>query len=199
MVDNQFSNKDQATPQTSQKPGALQPGQKAPDFTLKATPDQYVSLNEFKGKRVILVFYPGDWSPVCTDQLSLYNELLPEFDKYNAEILGISVDSAWSHQAFAKSRNLHYSLLADFEPKGEVGRTYGVYRDQKGTEERALFVIDEDGIIRWSYVSPSGVNPGAQGILIALEDLQKGHQGDKAERETPAAKSDTRSVSKLNE
>lgn len=195
MVEQQFSNKDKETQQTSQKQGALQPGQKAPDFTLKSTPDQEVSLHEFKGRRVILAFYPGDWSPVCTDQLSLYNELLAEFDKYNAEILGISVDSAWSHEAFSASRHLHFPLLADFEPKGAIGRAYGVYREQKGTEERALFVIDEAGIIRWSYVSPTGVNPGAQGILNALEELQNKQQGEKAGQETPATQNDSGKVS----
>ena len=111
------------------------------------------------------------WSPVCSDQLALYQELLPEFERFNAELLAISVDGVWSHLAFAKDRNLHFPLLADFEPKGEVARTYGVYRQQDGTSERALYVIDGDGIVRWSYVSPVGINPGADGILHALEDL----------------------------
>jgi len=99
--------------------------------------------------------------------------VLPEFRKFNAELLGISVDSVWSHLDFAKDRNLHFPLLSDFEPKGEVARTYQVYRAKEGTTERALFVIDADGIIRWSYVSPVGVNPGADGILRALESLGK--------------------------
>jgi peroxiredoxin len=149
----------------------LQPGAEAPDFELPSTPDQNVRLSEFRGQPVILAFYPEDWSPVCSDQLGLYQALLPEFQKFNAELMGISVDSAWSHLAFAKDRNLHFPLLSDFEPKGEVARTYQVYRTKEGTTERALFVINADGIIRWSYVSPVGVNPGADGILRALEGL----------------------------
>ena len=149
----------------------LPPGKEAPDFELPATPDQKVMLSEFRGQPVILAFYPEDWSPVCSDQLALYQAVLPEFQKFNAELMGISVDSAWSHLAFAKDRNLHFPLLSDFEPKGEVARTYQVYRAKEGTTERALFVIDADGIVRWSYVSPVGVNPGADGILRALEGL----------------------------
>jgi peroxiredoxin len=146
----------------------LPPGTEAPDFELPSTPDQTVSLVEFRGRPVILVFYPEDWSPVCSDQLALYQQLLPEFQRFNAELLAISVDGVWSHLAFAKDRNLHFPLLADFEPKGEVARTYQVYRAKAGTSERALYVIDGDGIVRWSYVSPVGVNPGADGILRAL-------------------------------
>ncbi len=149
----------------------LPPGSPAPEFALPSTPDQRVSLAEFRGQPVILAFYPEDWSPVCSDQLALYQELLPEFRKFNAELLGISVDGVWCHLAFAKDRNLHFPLLADFEPKGEVSRTYQVYRATDGTSERALYVIDADGVVRWSYVSPVGVNPGADGILRALEDL----------------------------
>jgi len=149
----------------------LQPGAEAPDFELPSTPDQKVRLSEFRGQPVILAFYPEDWSPVCSDQLGLYQAVLSEFQKFNAELMGISVDSVWSHLAFATDRNLHFPLLSDFEPKGEVARTYQVYRAKEGTTERALFVIDADGIIRWSYVSPVGVNPGADGILRALEGL----------------------------
>ena len=152
----------------------LPPGTEAPDFRLPSTPDQTLSLLEFRGQPVILVFYPEDWSPVCSDQLALYQELLPEFQKFNAELLGISVDGIWSHLAFAKDRNLEFPLLADFEPKGEVARTYQVYRATDGTSERALYVIDADGIVRWSYVSPVGINPGADGILRALESLEDG-------------------------
>ena len=130
-----------------------------------------MSLSEFRGRPVILAFYPEDWSPVCSDQLALYQELLPEFSRFNAELLGISVDGIWSHLAFAKDRNLHFPLLADFEPKGAVAKTYGVYRAADGTSERALYVIDADGVIAWSYVSPVGINPGADGILSALERL----------------------------
>jgi peroxiredoxin len=146
-------------------------GTQAPEFTLSSTPNQKISLSDFRGQPTILVFYPEDWSPVCSDQLALYQELLPEFQRYNAELLGISVDGIWSHLAFAKDRNLHFPLLADFEPKGQVARAYGVYRTQDGTSERALYVIGPDGVVSWSYVSPVGINPGADGILQALESL----------------------------
>jgi peroxiredoxin len=150
----------------------LPPGTRAPDFQLSSTSDQAVSLAEFRGSPVILAFYPADWSPVCTDQMALYQELLPEFHKFNAQLLGISVDGVWSHAAFARDRNLHFPLLADFEPKGAVARAYHVYRDEDGTSERALFVIDAKGMVAWSYVSPVGLNPGADGILRALESLK---------------------------
>jgi peroxiredoxin len=157
---------DRATP--------LPPGSVAPAFRLRSTPDQRLSLAELRGRPVILAFYPEDWSPVCSDQLALYQQLLPEFQRFNAELLGISVDGIWSHVAFAKDRNLHFPLLADFEPKGEVARAYQVYRAEEGTSERALYVIDADGIVHWSFVSPYGINPGADGILRALEDLGTG-------------------------
>jgi peroxiredoxin len=151
--------------------GPLEPGTAAPDFELPSTPDQKVRLSDFRGRPVILAFYPEDWSPVCSDQMALYQEVLPEFHRFDAELLGISVDGIWSHLAFAKDRNLHFPLLADFEPKGEVAKAYRAYRSAEGTSERALFVIDGDGMIRWSYTSPVGVNPGADGILRALEGL----------------------------
>ena len=150
---------------------ALRSGVPAPEFTLHSTPDQSVSLSDFRGQPVILAFYPADWSPVCGDQLALYNELLPEFRRFNAELIGISVDGIWCHLAFAKERKFKFPLLADFEPKGAVARAYGAYRDQDGCTERALFVIDSEGTIQWSYVSPVGINPGADGILAALEAL----------------------------
>ena len=151
----------------------LSPKTAAPDFRLPVTPDQKLSLSELRGQPVILAFYPADWSPVCGDQMAVYNEILPEFRNYNAALLGISVDGVWCHEAFAKDRHLHFPLLADFEPKGEVARKFGVYRGADGISERALFVIDKQGVIAWSYLSPIGVNPGADGILQALEDLPK--------------------------
>src|SRR3977135_4044836 len=158
--------------QTALTQSALPAGTLAPDFTLPSTPDQKLSLSDFRGSPVILAFYPADWSPVCGDQLALYNEVLPEFSPYGAYLLGISVDGAWCHAAYREHRNLHFSLLADFEPKGEVARKFGVYRKGEGISERALFVIDGRGTITWSFVSPIGVNPGADGILNALENLQ---------------------------
>jgi peroxiredoxin len=178
---------------TSGPNSALGPGVRAPDFKLRSTqslrpehetgvqaidiklqtlpPDQFISLSELRGRPVILAFYPADWSPVCGDEMVLYNELLPEFQRFNAAMLGISVDGYWSHLAFAKDRKLRFPLLSDFEPKGAVASSYGAYRRQDGISERALFVIDADGTIRWSYLSPLDVNPGAEGILDALEAL----------------------------
>ncbi|MGA3067108.1 MAG: redoxin domain-containing protein [Tepidisphaeraceae bacterium] len=151
----------------------LKPGTLAPEFTLPVTADQKLSLSELRGRPVVLAFYPADFSPVCGDEMALFNEILPDFQKYNAELLGISVDGVWCHDAFAKDRHLHFPLLADFEPKGKVARAYGAYRDADGTSERALFVIDAKGVIAWSYLSPVAVNPGADGILNALESLPK--------------------------
>ena len=150
----------------------IRPGEFAPDFALPCTPDQQVALADLRGKPVVLAFYPADWSPVCGDQMALYNELLDEFAKFDAELIGISVDGAWCHVAFAHERKLRFPLMADFEPKGGVAKLYGAYREQDGTSERALFVIDPEGVIRWSYCSPVGVNPGADGILRALESLK---------------------------
>lgn len=151
----------------------LQSGVKAPEFSLNVTPDQKLSLSELLGKPVILAFYPADWSPVCSDQMALYNEILPEFRKYGAQILGISVDGDWCHTAFSQNRHLHFPLLSDFEPKGKVAKLYGSYDDKSGVCERALFVIDKNGVIAWSYLSPVAENPGADGILEALEKLPK--------------------------
>jgi len=158
-------------------------GTLAPDFTLHTTPDQSVSLSEFRGRPVILAFYPADWSPVCGDQMALYNEMLDEFGRYDAELLGISVDGVWSHLAFSQDRHLRFPLLADFEPKGDVARRYSVYRANDGTSERALFVLDGEGIVRWSYISPVGINPGGDGILRALESLAPGSREAGHDRE----------------
>ena len=164
----------QATNQT-----ILPAGTEAPDFTLEAEPHRSVTLRELRGKPVVLAFYPADWSPVCSDQMALYNEILPEFKEQGAEIFGISVDGAWCHRAFSDSRKLRFPLLADFEPKGAVSRAYGAYSDS-GVSDRALFVLDANGVIRWSYLSPMGTNPGANGILAALERLTPEQRGAKS-------------------
>jgi peroxiredoxin len=150
----------------------LRPGKRAPNFTLHVTPDQELSLSDLKGKPVIIAFYPADWSPICGDQMAVYNEILPEFRHHDADLLGISVDSAWCHKAFAEQRHIHFPLLADFHPKGAVAKAYGAYRENDGFCERALFVIDREGEIFWSYRSPIAINPGAEGILDALERLE---------------------------
>jgi peroxiredoxin len=157
--------------EAGQARGVLPPGTRAPEFTLRTTPDQTVSLSEFRGQNLVISFYPADWSPVCGDQMSLYNEIRSEFRRHNATIVGISVDGVWCHAAFARHMKLHIPLLSDFEPKGEIARAYGAYRSKEGVAERALFVVDGEGVIRWSYLSPIGVNPGADGILEALESL----------------------------
>jgi peroxiredoxin len=149
---------------------ALPAGTPAPDFELEGSADEPLSLAGFRGAPLIITFYPADWSPVCSDQMALYNQLLPEFQRYSAAIVGISVDGKWCHRAFADDRHLHFPLLSDFEPKGEMSRQYGVY-GPGGECERALFVLDGEGVIRWSYVSPVDVNPGADGILTALDEL----------------------------
>jgi peroxiredoxin len=158
---------------------ALPPGTKAPDFELPKAGEGGVegtlSLAELRGQPAVLVFYPADWSPVCGDELALFNELLPELREHDAEVVGISVDGPWSHAAFAEQRNLHFPLLADFEPKGEVARRFGVYREQDGISERALFVLDRDGVVRWRHVSEIERNPGVQGVLDALERLSGGN------------------------
>jgi peroxiredoxin len=151
----------------------LAAGTSAPDFTLHVTPDQLLTLDDLKGKPVILAFYPADWSPVCGDQVTLYNEILPEFRRHDAELLGLSVDGVWCHAAFARDRRLHFPLLSDFEPKGAVAKSYGAYREREGVCERAVFVLDRNGVIFWSYCSPIAVNPGADGILDALERMEK--------------------------
>jgi len=148
-------------------------GTRAPDFSLASGPDERIALSDLRGRPVVLVFYPADWSPVCGDQLALYNDLGAEFGAFDAQLLGISVDGVWCHAAYAQARKLRFPLLSDFEPKGEIAGLYGVYRRTDGFAGRALFVIDGEGIIRWSHVGPVAVNPGADGILAALESLPR--------------------------
>jgi peroxiredoxin len=153
----------------------LEPGATAPDFTLRSAPDRWTSLADTTRRRpLIMAFYPADWSPVCGDQLTLYSEVLEEFRRFGAELVGVSVDGVWCHQAYRASRRLRFPLLSDFEPKGEVARRYGVYDAGTGEARRALFVIDAGGVVRWSHLSPVDVNPGADGILRALAALTTG-------------------------
>jgi peroxiredoxin len=152
------------------------PGQVAPEFSLPSAPEQVMSLAQLRGNPVILAFYPADWSPVCSDQMVLYEAIRPEFATFGATLLGISVDGPWCHRAFAEQNRIRYPLLSDFEPKGAVARRYGVYETHCGTADRALFVVDSDGVVAWSYVSPATTNPGADGILSALERLAPARQ-----------------------
>lgn len=149
----------------------LPAGTLAPEFVLRASPRRVVHLSRLRGRPVVLVFYPADWSSVCGDQLALYNEVLPEIHEYGAELVGISVDSVWSHAAYTEARKLRFPLLADFQPKGAVARQYGVYRRRDGHSERALFVIDGAGVICWSQLAPLDAKPGADGMLQALESI----------------------------
>ena len=149
----------------------LQIGKKAPVWTLPKDAKETVSLESLYGAPTVLVFYPADWSPVCSDQLILYNELEREFEKYRAQVVAISVDGIWSHQAFARQHQFFFPLLSDFEPKGKIAKEYGVYLEKEGLSARALFVLDANGILRWRYLAPIGVNPGADGIFHALKAL----------------------------
>ncbi len=147
-------------------------GTPAPNFTLPSDSGELLSLDDLRGQPIVLVFYPADNSSVCSSQLALYNEALGMFEEHDARIVGISVDDVKSHRDFADALNLNFPLLADDDPIGEVAQTYGVYDQGRGVSQRALFVIDDQGIVRWHHVSPAGVNPGADGILAALESLE---------------------------
>jgi peroxiredoxin len=150
--------------------GPLPPGTPAPDFSLLAAPGQKVTLSELEGP-VVLIFYPADWSPVCSDELSMFESANGLFADRGAQLLGIAVDSVWSHVAFKSNRKLEFPLLADFHPKGEVARSYGVYRDEEGVTERALFVLNAEHEVAWCHVSPIGISPGVDGALRAVEAL----------------------------
>ncbi len=143
-------------------------GEKAPDFTLRNEDGEDVSLADFAGRKVLLVFYPMDFSPVCSDQLSIYHEVKPELAEKGVEVVGVSIDHSWAHKAFQEKLGIDTTLLADFEPKGEVAKAYGSYLDL-GFANRTLVLVDEDGNVAWAYESPSpGEFPGANLIFDAL-------------------------------
>jgi peroxiredoxin len=147
----------------------IAPGTPAPEFSLKDQDGERVSLAGFRGNKVLLVFYPADFSPVCTDQLSIYQEVLAQLEDRVA-LVGISVDSIWSHRAFREQLGIEIPLLADFHPKGEVAASYGAYLDDWGTTNRSLVLIDEEGVVEWVYESPTPLEvPGANLIFDALE------------------------------
>jgi peroxiredoxin len=148
----------------------IEPGTPAPDFKLRDQDGQEVSLSDLKGQTTVLVFYPLDFSPVCTDQLSIYQELVADFEQRGVKLYGVSVDSPFAHKAFQEKLNLTFPLLADFEPKGEVAKKFGVYDDEWGSSKRALVMIDPEGVVKWAYCSPSPLEiPGANLIFDALE------------------------------
>ena len=144
-------------------------GEQAPDFTLRDQDGEKVSLSDYRGRKVLLVFYPGDFSPVCGDQLSIYQEVKPEIEEKGVEMIGISVDSFFAHKAFQEKIGIDTRLLSDFEPKGEVARAYGSYVEKMGFANRTLVLVDEDGRVAWTYESPNpGEFPGANVIFDAL-------------------------------
>jgi peroxiredoxin len=146
-------------------------GEPAPDFTLRNQDGEDVSLADFRGKKVLLVFYPFDFSSVCTDQLSVYQKVKPEIEAKGVEMLGISVDHPYAHKAFQEKLGIDTTLLADFEPKGAVSKAYGSFVEKAGMSNRTLVLIDEEGTVEWAYESPSlGEAPGPEVILGALAD-----------------------------
>jgi peroxiredoxin len=149
----------------------IEPGTPAPDFTLRNQDGEKVTLSDLRGETVVLVFYPADFSPVCTDQLNVYQEVLPELESRGVKLLGISVDSAFCHNAFQRHLGIDIPLLADFHPKGEVARKYGAYIEDRGANDRSLVMIGPDGIVQWAHKSPSPLEiPGANLIFDALDE-----------------------------
>ncbi len=148
----------------------IEPGVSAPDFTLPDQDGSDVSLADFSGRRLVMAFYPLDFSPVCTDQLSIYQEVMGEIEARGATLVGVSVDSPYCHAAFREKLGLSLSLLADFHPKGEVCAAYGALIDERGHSNRSLVVVGEDGEVAWSYAAPSPLEiPGANLIFDALD------------------------------
>jgi peroxiredoxin len=146
----------------------IESGTKAPQFSLPDQDGNEVSLDDFAGRKLIVAFYPADFSPVCTDQLSLYQEVLDEIEAKGGNLVGISVDSRHSHRAFREQLNLTMPLLSDFHPKGEVTRAYDAYIEERGHGNRSLVLV-EDGEVRWSHASPTALEiPGANLIFDAL-------------------------------
>ena len=152
----------------------IEPGTPAPDFELPNHRGEPVRLADYRGRKLLLCFYPNDFSPVCSDQLSLYQEVLPQIRAKGAELVGISTDGSWAHNAFRKHLGLEMTLLPDFHPKGEVSRAYGAYLEDWGTPNRSLVLIDEDGVVRWVHAEPTPVSiPGANLIFDALAETSR--------------------------
>jgi peroxiredoxin len=148
----------------------IEAGQRAPDFALPDQDGNEVTLESLRGKRVVLVFYPADFSPVCTDQLNVYQEVLGELKERGVELYGVSVDSNWCHRAFRQHLGVDIPLLADFHPKGEMSKAYGVWAEGYGVAKRALVMVGPDGTVEWAFKSPSPLEiPGANLIFDALE------------------------------
>jgi len=149
-------------------------GEKAPDFSLPNHKGEQVSLSDFRGRKMMLAFYPSDFSPVCSDQLSIYQEVKPDLDEAGLEVVGVSIDHSWAHRAFRKELNLDFTLLADFHPKGQVAELYGAYLPDYGTSNRSLVLVDPEGVVSWVYESPTPLEiPGANLLFGALEATDK--------------------------
>jgi peroxiredoxin len=149
-------------------------GEKAPHFSLPNHKGEQVSLSDFRGRKVMLAFYPSDFSPVCSDQLSIYQEVKPDLDEAGLEVVGVSIDHSWAHRAFRKELNLDFTLLADFHPKGQVAELYGAYLPDYGTSNRSLVLVDPEGVVSWVYESPTPLEvPGANLLFDALEATDK--------------------------
>ena len=149
-------------------------GEKAPDFSLPNHKGEQISLSDFRGRKVMLAFYPSDFSPVCSDQLSIYQEVKPDLDEAGLEVVGVSIDHSWAHRAFRKELNLDFTLLADFHPKGQVAELYGAYLSDYGTSNRSLVLVDPEGVVSWVYESSTPLEiPGANLLFDALEATDK--------------------------
>ena len=147
----------------------IQPGSPAPAFTLPDHGGEDVNLEDFRGGLVVLCFYPKDFSPTCSDQFAVYQEVKPELDAAGVTVVGISVDHSWAHRAFREQLGIEFTLLADFHPKGEVSRAYGAYLPERGHANRSLVLIDGEGGVRWVHTSPPTEVPGPNLIFDALE------------------------------
>lgn len=150
----------------------IEPGAEAPDFVLSDQDGNQHSVSGYEGRTLVLLFYPADFSPVCTDELSLYEEVLDQFESREATLLGISVDGAFCHKAFQERLAVTIPLLADFHPKGDVARAYGVWSEDFGMAARAVVIVDPSGVVEWSYMSPPLEVPPPDLVLDALDRLQ---------------------------
>jgi len=151
----------------------IEPGAEAPDFSLPDQDGKTVSLADLRDQTSVLVFYPMDWSPVCTDQLNVYQEVVGELEERGARLYGVSVDSAFSHKAFQEHLGISFPLLADFHPKGQVSQKYGAFIEERGHNNRSLVMIGPDLKVVWSHAAPTPLEiPGANLIFDALEQFQ---------------------------
>ncbi len=148
-------------------------GQAAPEFTLKDQSQKEVKLSDFKGKKnVVLMFYPLDWSPVCTNEHACVVNDMKKFDSLDAQILGLSVDSVWSHKAYAEKMGINYPLLADFQPRGAVADKFGMFLADKGITGRAIAIINKDGNVAWFKQYDIPTLPAIDEVAQALSQIK---------------------------